>query len=221
MRLNFVSVALFLFAAFGLAQSDRGTITGTISDPAGAVIASAPVVVKNTETGVLYEAASSATGNYTIVQAPAGAYELSVTVPGFKKYVRQNISVGVAQTVRLDITMEVGAATESVTVTSEVSLLKTESGELSHTIEAKRLVDLGYLGIGGTYSSSQGLRFYMSEINLIPGASSPGSGFTLGARINGSPNGTQRTQIDGMDSTNGINAVQAGTTASVDAMQET
>jgi hypothetical protein len=221
MRLKVVFVAVLLFAASVFAQSDRGTITGTISDPAGAVIASAPVSVKNIETGVLYEAASSATGNYTIVQAPAGTYELSVTVPGFKKYVRQNIGVGVAQTVRLDVTMEVGSATESVTVTSEVSLLKTESGELSHTIEAKRLVDLGYLGIGGTYSSSQGLRFYMAEINLIPGASSPGSGFVFGARINGSPNGTQRTQIDGMDATNQINAVQAGTTASVDAMQET
>ncbi|HSP68346.1 MAG TPA: TonB-dependent receptor, partial [Bryobacteraceae bacterium] len=72
-----------------------------------------------------------------------------------------------------------------------------------------------------TFSSSQGMRFYMTEIQLIPGAFAPGTGFTSGARINGAPNGTQRTTIDGMDGTNQINAVQAGTGVSVDAMQET
>ena len=82
-------------------------------------------------------------------------------------------------------------------------------------------MDLGLLGIGGTYSSSQGMRFYQAEIALVPGASAPGSGFTSGIRVNGAPNGTQRTQIDGMDGTNQINAVQAGVGASVDTIQET
>jgi hypothetical protein len=205
-------------AAFG--QSDRGTITGTVSDPAGAVVANAPIEARNVETGVLYQAESSSTGNYTLVQLPVGTYELSVTVPGFKKYIRQNIAVGVAQTVRIDATLEVGQATESVTVTEESSLLKTESGELSHTISAQRMIDLGALPIGGTLSSSQGMRFYMSELVLVPGTYAV-SGFITGARINGAPFGTQRTQIDGMDSTNQINAVQAGTSASMDAVQET
>jgi hypothetical protein len=205
-------------AAFG--QSDRGTVTGTVSDPAGAVVASAAIELKNAETGVAYQAATTATGNYTLVQIPVGTYELSVTVPGFKKYVRQNIAVDVAQTVRLDVPLEVGALTESVTVNEQASLLKTESGEMSHIIQAQHLVDLGLLGIGGTFSSSQGLRFYQAEIALIPGASVPASGFVLGVRVNGAPNGTGRTQIDGMDGTNQINAVQAGTGASVDAIQE-
>src|SRR5262249_15137566 len=176
---------------------------------------------KNTETGALYQAASSSTGNYTLAQLPAGTYEISVSVPGFKKYVRQNVTVAVAQTFRVDVALEVGAASESVTVTEQTTLLKTESGELSHTIAASRLVDLGMLGIGGTFSSSQGLRFYMTEIQLVPGSFAPGTGFTLGARVNGAPNGTQRTQIDGMDATNQINSVQAGTGISVDAMHET
>ena len=102
-----------------------------------------------------------------------------------------------------------------------VSLLKTESGELSHEIEAQHLVDLGLLGIGGTYSSSQGMRFYQAEIALVPGGYAPGSGFIFGIRVNGAPNGTQRTQIDGMDGTNQINSVQAGVGASVDTIQET
>src|SRR2546422_688675 len=74
------------------AQSDRGTITGTIADPAGAVVASAPIEVRNVETGAMYQVGSSATGNY-VVQVPTGNYELSVTVPGFKRYIRQNIAV--------------------------------------------------------------------------------------------------------------------------------
>ena len=62
-----------LFAAWSaFGQSDRGTITGTIADPAGAVVAAVPVEVKNVETGGLYEAASTATGNYTVAQLPVG-----------------------------------------------------------------------------------------------------------------------------------------------------
>ena len=214
-------LSLLIVSGVLLAQSDKGTITGTIADPGGAVVSDAPIEVKNTETGSVFQAASSMTGNYTLPQLPAGNYEISVGVMGFKKFVRQNIIVGVAQTVRVDIVLEVGSATETVTVTEQSSLLKTESGELSHTVSAQRLIDLGALNIGGTFSSSQGLRFYMTEIQLIPGASAPGSGFTSGARVNGAPNGTQRTTIDGMDGTNQINAVQAGTGVSVDAMQET
>src|SRR5215472_12287162 len=109
MKATLVFVGL-LFSVFGLAQSDRGTITGTVADPAGAVVASAPIEARNTETGILYQAETSTTGNYTLVQLPVGTYEVSVTVPGFKKYVRQNILVEVAQTARIDVALEVGAA---------------------------------------------------------------------------------------------------------------
>jgi hypothetical protein len=221
MRIQLVSMCLLASAAVVLAQSDRGTITGTVADPAGAVVASAPIEAKNTETGAVSQAATSDTGNYTLAQLPVGTYEISVAVAGFKKYVRQNITVGVAQTVRVDIPLEVGSAAESVTVSEQASLLKTESGEMSTTVQAQRMVDLGGLGIGGSYSTSQGLRTYLAEIQLVPGASNPASGFILGVRVNGAPNGTQRTIIDGADATNQINSVQAGTGASMDSMQET
>ena len=112
-----VFASLFLCAPV-FAQSDRGTITGTISDPAGAVVTGAPIEAKNAETGATYQAASSATGNYTLPQLPAGPYQLTVTVTGFKKFVRQNIVVSVASTFRVDVSLEVGSATESVTVSS-------------------------------------------------------------------------------------------------------
>src|SRR4029077_15577190 len=143
-------------------------------------------------TGAVFLDASSETGNFTLPQLPVGTYEISVAEFGFKKYVRQNIMVGVAQTVRVDIPLEVGSAAESVTVSEQASLLKTESGELSTTVQAQRMIDLGGLGIGGSFSPSQGLRTYLGEIGLVPGAFNPASGFILGVRVNGAPNGTQR-----------------------------
>src|SRR5258705_160036 len=143
------SLVLALLLSLSLfAQGDRGTITGTISDPTGALVASAPVEARNTQTGALYQAASTATGNYTLAQLPAGLYEVSVTVPGFKKYVRQGLQVEVAATLRIDVALEIGSATEVLTVTEAAPLLKTESGELSHNIAAQRLNDLPILGIG-------------------------------------------------------------------------
>ena len=109
MRIRLVSMCLLASAAVVLAQSDRGTITGTIGDPAGAVIPNAPIEARNTETGATFQAASSATGNYTLAQLPTGIYVISVAVPGFKKYIHQNVAVEVAQTVRVDIALEVGS----------------------------------------------------------------------------------------------------------------
>src|SRR5580658_10010151 len=109
-----VCLSICAFAAF--AQSDRGTITGTILDPAGAVIAGAMIDAKNVATGAVYPTASSDTGNYTIAQLPAGNYELTVTVPGFKKYVRGGLQVEVAANIRVDVGLEVGSASESITV---------------------------------------------------------------------------------------------------------
>src|SRR5258706_6785943 len=97
----FTSSCLFgLLALCAFGQSDRGTITGTVADPAGAVVASAAIEVRNTQTGAVYQVASSGTGNY-VVQVPTGTYEVSITVQGFKKYVRQNIDDPVGQTLRI------------------------------------------------------------------------------------------------------------------------
>src|SRR5271170_7215923 len=112
-----ISVALgLLFAFTAFAQSDRGTITGTVSDPAGAVVAGAAIEARNVATGAVYPVATSNTGNYTIAQLPAGAYDVTVTVMGFKKFIRAGLTVEVAGTIRVDAALEVGAATESVTI---------------------------------------------------------------------------------------------------------
>src|ERR1700688_280130 len=129
-----VVFGFLLMTSLGFSQSDRGTITGTVSDPAGAVIASTAIEAKNVETGVTYPGATSATGNYTLAQLPAGTYQVTVAAPGFKKYIRTGLTVQVAETLRIDIALELGATTDSVTVQGDAPLLRTESSELSHNV---------------------------------------------------------------------------------------
>lgn len=216
MRFLKLVVCSFSCALAILAQSDRGTITGTVSDPAGAVVAGAPIEIKNVETGIINRVASSATGNYTIAQLPAGQYELSVTVAGFKKYVRQSLTVGVAQTFRVDVLLEVGSSTESVTVTEAAPLLKTESGELSHTVSTNTMNNLPVLGIGASASAS-GIRNPYAVVQLLPGSN---YATDSSIRINGNPTNSQAMRIDGQDATNGWYSTQSQTQASVDSIQE-
>src|SRR5215475_14567462 len=113
---------VFVASAIAFAQGDRGTITGTVADPANAVVGGASIEAKNSESGATYTAATTETGNYTLAQLPAGTYQMTVSLPGFKKYVRQNILVAATQTVRLDAELEVGGAEESITVNEDVPL---------------------------------------------------------------------------------------------------
>jgi hypothetical protein len=219
MKLFRISVCSLLLAACAFAQSDRGTITGTVADPAGAVVPNAPIQAKNVGTGVEYASATSTTGNYTLLQLPAGEYQVSVAVPGFKKYTRSGLTVEVAQTLRIDISLEVGSATESVTVTESASLLKTESGELSHNVDLKKMDDLPVLGIGGTLSGSAGIRNPYNMVLVIPGVNYIPNSLV---RVNGTPANSQSFRIEGQDASNtGTPGVAQQTQPSVDAIQET
>jgi hypothetical protein len=200
-------------AAFGLvlaasvfAQSDRGTITGTIADPAGAVVANAAVEARNVDSGATYPVASSATGNYTIGALPVGNYEMTVTVSGFKKFIRRGLTIEVAQTLRIDVALEVGNATESVTVSEEAPLLKTESGELSQNVAMDRLDNLPLLPTGSAAGNS-GIRNPYAVIALLPGSYFAGTGASANnstVQINGAPVNTEATLVEGMDATNPI-----------------
>jgi hypothetical protein len=198
------AVFAFLFSACALfAQSDRGAITGTITDPSGAVLGAAPVEAHNTANGVVVKVASSETGNYTIPSLPAGLYDLHVTVSGFKEYIRQGLQVQNAQTMRIDVALEVGSSTESVTVTDAAPLLKTESGEMSHVVSIQRMNNMPILQAGGT-GGSAGIRNPIMVVALIPG-----SALTVGqtgptVRINGGVNNSQTMLVEGMDASNSL-----------------
>jgi len=119
MKLATTTLSVLLAAASAFAQSDRGAITGTVTDPAAAVVPGAKIVAKNVETGATTESATTATGNYTLASLPAGIYELSAEATGFKKTVQTGVKVQVAQTERVDLALQVGATSDSVTVTAE------------------------------------------------------------------------------------------------------
>jgi hypothetical protein len=103
LRLVFsVSVCVLIFATSLFSQTDRGTITGTVADASSAVIPGANVTATNSQTTAKYETVSTETGNYTLTQLPAGTYEVTVELPGFKKYVRQGVTVLAATVVRFN-----------------------------------------------------------------------------------------------------------------------
>ena len=150
-----------------LAQTDRGAITGTISDASGALIPAAKITLTNPATGFKTETVSTATGNYTLGGIPAGKYSLLVESTGFSRYEQTNIEVQVAGTTRVEVAMRVGAATESVQVTAEASLLKSEDGEVSFTVTGDQLNELPInFGIG-----AGAIRNPLSFAQMAPGAS--------------------------------------------------
>jgi hypothetical protein len=214
MHLRTSVVCLFALALAASAQSDRGSITGAVTDPAGAAVAAAKIEAKNVDNGSVFEAGTSATGNYTLSQLPTGTYELTVTVSGFKKFIQKNILVPVEQTVRVDPILQVGSVTDSVTVTEAAPLLKTESGELSHNVTIDRADQLPVFQIG----TGGGLRNPYAITNLLPGSSYAADSQV---RINGMPSNTQSLRIEGQDATTGIyTSLQSWTQPGVDAIQE-
>src|SRR5499426_396876 len=219
-RLLFV-VCLSLFASTAFGQTDRGTITGTVSDVTAAVIPGVAIEAKNVQTGAVYQAGSSETGNYTLAQLPAGTYELSAGLPGFKKFVRSGVIVSVATVLRIDITLSVGAADESVTVEEASPLLKTESGEVSHNIAYSNVNELPVLTLSssvGQASTLGNVRNPLQVLNLLPGASFANDNQL---RVNGMPSATQAIRIEGQDATNGRHRqYNQGVQASVEAIQE-
>ena len=161
-----VQLAVFLLSWSLFSQSNRGAITGTVSDTAGALIPGVQVVLTNTETGAKSDTVTTGTGNYSLLQLPVGTYTLAVEQPGFSKYERTNIQVQVAVTTRVDVVLTVGSNTESVTVTADSTLLRTENAEQSMTVTGNQIAELPInFGIG-----AGAIRNPLSFIQMTPGA---------------------------------------------------
>ncbi len=218
--MRLVSAVFFLFAsALAMyAQNDRGTITGEVKDQAGAVVPGASVIATNTGSGDQSKTVTTETGNYTLPSLPAGMYTLAVEVKGFKKFVQQNIEVQVSITNRLDVRLEVGAATEVVTVTAEAPQLKTESAEQSTIIGTETINGLP-LNFGGGGGSSGNIRSPFAFNMLSPGVTGTGADTS---QVNGLPTSTFRIQVEGQDSTSQNDPAWTSTVshASVDSIEE-
>src|SRR6185436_13571262 len=148
---------------------------------------------------------------------PAGVYEISAELPGFKRYVRQGVTVVVAQTLRIDVILEVGSNTEEVNVTADAPLLRTESGEVSHNVRTDTMNTLPVMSIGAGAGLSQ-IRNPMAVMALLPGVyMAPNTNF----RVNGAQGNTSTLRIEGQDASNGLTpGAPQQTQPSMDSIQE-
>ncbi len=214
MRTRRLLLLSMLGIASVLAQGSRGSITGTISDPAGAVIVNAAVEGKSIETGAVFSTVTTDTGNYTLSELPPGNYQVSFSAPGFKTLIRGPLEVSARQILRIDGTLEVGATTESVTVTDAARLLITESAEISYNVGTSRLNELP-VGNMGTVRN-----IVRTAARLMPGVSFT-EGFFGGVKINGTPTDGYNLRIDGMDNTYTLgNLLVSQVQPSVDAIEQ-
>ena len=136
-------VALFtLTSAVAYGQTAYGTITGTVKDSSGAVIAGAQVTVSSTGTNLVNTASTSNEGNYTVVNLLPGVYRVSAQFPGFKRAVTPPLILLVNQTLRADVALEPGTVETQVEVSASGVLIETDSSTIGKVVENKQIADL-------------------------------------------------------------------------------
>jgi hypothetical protein len=143
-----IALALFLGLSSLHAQTVLGTLTGRVLDASGASVANAAVSATHAGTNVAYRTKTNEAGNYVLLQLPLGAYEVSIEAAGFRRLVRRNVELNVAQTVTIDAQLEVGQVEQSIDVTAETPILQTSTSDLGTTIQRQKLVELP-LFVGG------------------------------------------------------------------------
>jgi hypothetical protein len=177
-------------------QTTSGNIQGTVVDPQGAVMTGATVTGRNMDTGLTVPATTSSAGVFALSNLPPGRYAVTVETPGMKKFTQEGITVATNSTVGLDIKLEIGSTTQSVTVTADAAQLETETSEIGTTVQ-NTLVDNLPLEVSGT------IRNPVQFITLIPGfvgnvGNDPGSNSTDDFKVNGGQMGGTDILVDGV-----------------------
>lgn len=186
-----LTLALSLaLSGLAFAQAGRGTLSGTVSDPSGALVAGAQIELLNRATGVTLHTVTSGSGLYTFVSLNPGVYQVTASQTGFSKVVRDNIAVTVDQVTQFNITLEVGKISDVVTVTEEAQLVEPSNSTVGTLIprEAIERVPLLYRNV-------------YDLIQLSPGVTP----------VNGSPNSS-----DSMQSIQNISIGRPGVDVSAD-----
>ncbi len=174
-----------LFSMACLAQ-ERGTITGTLTDPTGAVVPGVRISIRNLANNAAYQSATTSAGEYTAPNLPAGKYEMVFEANGLKRLVQTDVEVGVSQTVRVDATLQIGATAETVSVTAESELLQKDTSSVGQTLQNHQVIDLPLSFAGGRNASS-------FAAQLVPGVT--------GNNLVGTPNFSKSVLIDGATAT--------------------
>ncbi|HJZ66650.1 MAG TPA: TonB-dependent receptor, partial [Blastocatellia bacterium] len=183
-----------LFSNSVLAQSSKGIIVGTITDPSGAVVDGATVKITNKATNIVRETKTTGEGGYRLDAVDPGIYKVEASAGGFKTLSRDNVLVEAAQSATINFALEVGAQTEVVNVSADSTvILQKQDGARASTLESRQIVDLPVAGL--------------NPVNLVftlPGVTNPGvlaGGFVQGTEfnINGLRARANNQLIDGAD----------------------
>jgi hypothetical protein len=196
-KLLFLFAALLLLASVMTAQDTRGAINGRITDPSGAVVPGATVVVANPAIGIRNTVTTNPDGYYQAALLPPGIYQIEAIAQGFKKAIRDKVEVRVADRLEVNLVLEIGASEQSVTITAETPLMNTESASLGTSIDAKRVSDLPVsygnpflligLTAGVTYNGSVRLDRPFEPTHIVNFSMGGTSGLLNDITIDGAP----------------------------------
>ncbi len=209
------TILLTAMCAVAFGQETTGRISGVVVDPSGAIVNGAEVTATNTSTKEERKAQTDDTGTYTLTQLQPGLYDLSIRGQGFKEHLIKAVEVNVNDRKLFNVTMETGAVSESVTVTTETSLIQT-TPTVGDVVENRRVVELPLNN-----------RNFMALLTLIPGVTSSGTseiGIGLTNVVDFSINGTRRNSInflvDGVSNTDVGSGITLLSIPTVDTIQE-
>ena len=177
-------------------QTTNGNIQGTVVDPGNAAVAGATVTARNMDTGLTSSAATTSAGLYALPNLPPGRYALTVESKNMKKYTREGVTVPTNSTVVVDMQLQLGAVTETVTVTADASQLETATSDVGSTVQSSLVANLP-LEVSGT------IRNPVQFITLIPGfvgnvGNNPGSNQSDDFKVNGGQEGGTDVLVDGV-----------------------
>ena len=162
------------------------TLSGTVTDPSGAVLPGVTITAKHLATGVVTTSVTNSQGAFTIAGLAVGLYEISSSLEGFKTAVIKSLNLTSAQPTDVKLTLEVGGVSELVTVASTSEIIHTQSTTISSTINTNQITKLPLTS-----------RSAMDFVNFLPGVSTPGG--NRDATINGLPQGVINITLDGIN----------------------
>jgi len=180
-----------------LGQTTNGSIEGTVGDPSGAVVPEVPITALNLDTGLTVTVKSTDAGLYSIPNLPPGNYSITAAgVSGLKTFKQTGVSVQTATTTNLNITMQLGEVSQTVTVAANASPIQTSTSEIGTTVQSSLIATLP-LEVSGT------IRNPVQFITLVPGfvgnvANDPGSNSTDDYKLNGGQEGGTDILVDGV-----------------------
>ena len=214
---------LFLFGGLSLrAQSNTGAIAGSILDSSGAVVQGASITATGVETGTVYTTTSTDTGAYRISDMRVGAYNVTVKAQGFKASEQKGFVVQINTTASLDITLQPGNLTETLTVLATAPTVQTETSDIGTVVDKRQIQDLP-LSVSATGQS--GLRSPEAFVFLTPGTAGPGTADNgngvFQAKLAGGQNFGNEVILDGASTARSDSGSSFDQTApSVEALEE-